>query len=160
LSIRRHAGVVQAGDVRMPQRRQDVPLAREALGKSVDLAARRVTEQQLDCDLSRERTIDSVGQPHLGHAAEADVTDQPIGSDPAAFGPCGDPRRLEGRVDLRKLLEEGAAREMPAGREHPLQLREQSVPLLPQLRQPGRAIRFLEQVGLLVELRQLLPVDD
>jgi hypothetical protein len=66
-----------------------------------------VTEQQLDRDLPRERPVDPVGQPHLGHAAQADVTDQPISSDPAAFGPCGArvaSRGADPRSSSRKAL--------------------------------------------------------
>ena len=109
------------------------------------------SEQQLDRDLPLERAVDALGQPDLGHAARADRTDQTIGADPAAFGPCGDRRGLARRVDRGSSSRKAAARDARRAREHALELRQQAMLLRPQLRQEGRRVRFVEHVGLLVQ---------
>ena len=80
LARSRHARVVQARDMRMRQRGQDVALARQPLG---ECARGQAGVRQLERHLALEQAISSLGQPHAAHAAAADLAQQPIGADHA-----------------------------------------------------------------------------
>ena len=77
LAVGRDAGVVQARDVRVVERGQDLALARDARGQ---IAAERA-ERQLQRDAALHQPIGALGEPHRAHAADTELTHQPVRAD-------------------------------------------------------------------------------
>ena len=75
LATGRDARVVQARDVRVHERRQDVALACELLGEA---AAAQPGVRKLQRDLAFQHAVGSLGQPDAAHAATADLADQRV----------------------------------------------------------------------------------
>ena len=115
LPLRGEARVVQACDIRMRQRGEDVPLARHSLRKP----------RALPCPvrkLQRNRPVDqpvaTLRQPHGAHAAAAQLAYQSIGSDhvagPIAIGRRHLRHRRASTVELRECVEEVTVPVCPA----------------------------------------------
>ena len=118
-AVLRDARVVQASDVRMLERREDLALLSRALGE----LRQRPPVRQLQCDLSPQDAVGALRQPYGAHAAFADRAEQTVRADHAADdGRWCDRRRAVGcRVGgetrevfqeivglvLRMLLEQG-----------------------------------------------------
>src|SRR5439155_18067707 len=117
LPVLRDAGVEQPGDVRVTQARENVALAVEAHRERL-AAGPRI--RQFHRHLALERTVVALSQPHLGHAAFAERSDQAIRPDAAARGPYGLARRRSS--ELRQGAEEIVGLELLARFEHAAQL--------------------------------------
>ena len=73
----RDAGVVQARNVRVFQRGQDLALARQALGQA---GAAPGAVRQLQGHLPALQLVGALGQPDAGHAPFAQAAQQPVGA--------------------------------------------------------------------------------
>ncbi len=82
LAFGRDAGVVQARDVRVLQRREDLAFARHALGQARALPC---TMRQFQRDLPTLQHVGAFGQPHAAHATAAQFADQPVGAEDIAW---------------------------------------------------------------------------
>ena len=70
------AGIQHAGDIRMGERRQDLPLLEEALALRVAGAWRK----QLHGETLGHFAIGALGQIDRAHAAASDQVQQPVGA--------------------------------------------------------------------------------
>ena len=109
LAVRGDTGVVETGDARVLQRREDVPLARETLRKgTAGLADRR----QLERNLAIQLPVGPLGPPDLAHAARTEPAEQAIRADGVARGAAGS---IDRGLGARKGREIGAAVEQVGG---------------------------------------------
>lgn len=92
------AGIVKARDVRVFERREDRPFARETLRE----AWRPAQMRQLQRHLAIEQTVRALGQPHRPHAAGAKLADQPVGADHCAGCRLGGVPRCLGQQTQRR----------------------------------------------------------
>ncbi len=81
LAVRRDARVVEARDVRVGERGEDLALAREALG---DRARPCAEVRELERHRPREAAVRALGEPHRPHAALAQRRHEPPGADAIA----------------------------------------------------------------------------
>ncbi len=138
LARRRHAGVVQPGDVRVLEPRQDVALARQPFGQPRPV---RHTDWQLEGDGAIEDAIRTLGHPHDGLAPTGQQPYQPVGADDHArlerLCRCAD---LVG-VDLEggERVEEGLERGRVELVQHHLQTRLEGVVIGREPVEPRRA---------------------
>ena len=154
LPVARHTGVVEAGDVGVAQRREDVALAVEADREGLAPGPR---VRQLDGDPALQRTVVALGQPDFGHAALAQRTHQAVGPDGFARSPVDAELGVGGR-QLGQAAEEVVGLQMRPRIEHAPQLRQQRVGLAFELRQPCRQCVRRQGVGLFVQGRQGRPL--
>ncbi len=111
LAVVGHAGVVQPRDVRVLQRGQDLALARHALGQA-RASPRAVRE--LECDAAALQHVGAFGQPDRGHAAFANLAQQPVRADQGlargpVIAPVPGPRRELVGLDLGQGVEHRVA---------------------------------------------------
>jgi hypothetical protein len=108
-AARRHAGVVEARDLRMLERGQDVALARHPRDER---GAQPRAARKFQRDLALQQTVGALGQPYGAHAARADTSQQPVGAHGFAgvtgLGRCR-------RSQRRDALSEGIERTTQAG---------------------------------------------
>ena len=99
-AVLRDARVVQACDVRMLERGEDLALLRSALGQ----LRQRPPVRQLQGDLPPQDAVSALGQPDRAHAAFADGAQQPIRADHATHDRRGRDRRrtVLARADIRR----------------------------------------------------------
>ena len=137
---RRDAGVVQPSDVRMLQRGEDRALAGEALHQT-GTPPRAVRQLQRHAALLGP--IDALGQPHRGHAAFAELTQQPVRPDllAAAVG-IGTQRREVAGLDFRQRVQQLTVTGRRIGvRQQRFQARRERGVFGRQRREPGTAPR-------------------
>ena len=128
LAVRREARVVQACDIRMRERGEDLPLARHSLREPGALPG---AVRKLQRDRPIDEPVAALRQPHGAHAAAAQLAHQAIGPDGVARllavgGGVDDIPRASITVELRECVEEVAVPGMPGAREQITQARFES----------------------------------
>ena len=103
-AIAADAGVVQARDVGMLERGEQVALARHA---PRGLGHRPAHVRQFDGHAALEQTVDAFGHPHRAHTAAAQPARQPVGAHRAA-----DVRGFRRRVVARQVRRTGELRQI------------------------------------------------
>lgn len=130
------AGVVQPRDARVLERGEDVALARHALREAGGPAGVRELERLL----AVQAAVGALGQPHRGHAAVAELAQQPVGAD-AVAGRIGFDARFIEAVDRQRLAQEVVAGIGAGALEQLAQQRQQIAVGFLQALQPGLALR-------------------
>lgn len=139
------AGLVQAGDVRVLQRGQDVALACHALGQRVV----PVHAGQLEGDLALVRAVSAFGQPDRTHAAAPQRRQQLPG--PCSLAGSGVVRWRRGSVQRRQGVQEVVGLGLCVAAQQARQRGLKFGPALTQAIQPACAVarrqrqRFVEQ---------------
>ncbi len=128
LPLHREARVIQACDIRMRQRGEDVPFARHSLRKPRALPG---AVRKLQRDRPIDEPVETLRQPHGAHAAAAQLAHQAIGPNGVARllavgGGVDDIPRASITVELRECVEEVAVPGVPGAREQITQARFES----------------------------------
>ncbi len=85
-AVRRAPAIEQSRDVRVLQRRQDLPLHAQP---ALHLAREHAAADQLDRDLLLVFLVGALGEIHVAHAAGAELAQDPISAEPLAFERAG-----------------------------------------------------------------------
>ncbi len=158
LAVVGDAGVIQPRDVRVLERREDLALARQALGQPRALP-RAVRQLQRDAALLQQ--VGALGQPHAGHAAAAELADEPVGADPVAgaFDRRGQRREL---VGLDELGQRGEQRGVAGGLGMPEQRaqarRERAIGRIGQGVEPAATLRGWQRQRVVEQRAQTRPL--
>jgi hypothetical protein len=167
LAVGRDPGFVQARDVRVLQRGQDLALARQSLGQA---GAPPGAVRQLERHLAALQQVGPLGQPDAAHAAAAQFPDQAVGADGIAgtlagqAGGVGRRAALRGAHDRQRVEQAHGGGRGSTGHtviggvgQQRLQSRPQRRVAVVQPRQPGGAIGGWQGQGFVQQHAQLRP---
>src|SRR6185312_6468112 len=145
--------IVEARDVWMLQRREDVALASDARSEpAIDEPEMR----QLDGHLALQGSVRALSEPHDRRATRAELTHETIGPDEI---PRLHLHRCRYRAELRQPPQEVAGLDGASIEQDFLERRAQVRMLGPERAQPLRALRRLEVERFIEQLAEPLPVD-